>query len=117
MIETSIKEDIKIIKVFGEVNFENHIEFKEGLLRSIQGNENKIVLDMEKLAYLNSMGLSTIVKAYSELKKRKGELKLCSLQEHIKKLFAITKLDKIINIYENSEDALKAFQTLNIDRK
>lgn len=108
IIETCIQGQIKIIKVSGEVNFENYLEFGEGLLRSMKGQEN-ILLDLESLGYLNSMGLSCIIKAYAYVKKDKRDFKMCSLQEHIRKLFIITKLDKMIHLYSSQEEALLAY--------
>ncbi|AOT69768.1 STAS domain-containing protein [Geosporobacter ferrireducens] len=109
IIETYIQEHIKIVKISGEVNFENYREFGEGLMRSIKGSHN-ILLDLEGLTYLNSMGLSCIVKAYAFVKKDKRDFKLCALKEPIKKLFTITKLDKMIALYETLEDARSAYK-------
>lgn len=109
MIETCIQEHIKVVKVSGEVNFENYREFGDGLLRSIEGSHN-ILLDLGGLSYLNSMGLSCIVKAYAYVKKDRRDLRLCELQEHIKKLFTITKLDKMIALYEKQEDAFASYK-------
>lgn len=109
MIENCIREHVKIVKVSGEVNFENYREFGDGLLRSMEGS-HPILLDLEDLTYLNSMGLSCIIKAYAFVKKDKRDFKLCTLQQHIKKLFIITKLDKMITLYENLEDAFASYK-------
>lgn len=109
MIETYIQEHIKIVKISGEVNFENYREFGEGLLRSMEGSHN-VLLDLEGLTYLNSMGLSCIVKAYAFVNKDKREFKLCALKESIKKLFTITKLDKMIALYDTLEDACASYK-------
>lgn len=105
LVETSTQGKIKFINVFGEIGLENHLEFKESLFRNICGNEFIIVVDMEKVAYMNSISLGIIVKAYSESKKQGKELVLCSLQNNIKKLFSITKLDRIISIYKDRKEA------------
>ncbi|MFZ5968773.1 MAG: STAS domain-containing protein [Bacillota bacterium] len=108
IIETKLKEGIKIIKLSGEVNFDNYLEFGESLLRSIQGSEN-IILDMDGLTYLNSMGLSAIVKAYSKARRDERELKLASLKENIEKLFVITKLNRLIDICDTVESAVQSY--------
>ncbi|SHK04338.1 STAS domain-containing protein [Paramaledivibacter caminithermalis] len=110
LVETLTQDNIKFINVFGEISFENHSEFKESILRNILGEESIIIFNMEKVTYLNSMSLGIIVKAYSESKKQGKKFVLCSLQDNIKKLFSITKLDKIISIYEDREEAVKLFK-------
>lgn len=110
MVETLTQGKVKLINVFGEISFENCTEFKKSILRNILGEESVIILDMEKVTYINSMSLGIIVKAYSESKKHGKEFVICSLQDNIKKLFSITKLDRIIAIYNNREEAVKLFK-------
>ncbi|MDK2917794.1 MAG: hypothetical protein PWQ37_527 [Candidatus Petromonas sp.] len=108
-VQSFTNNNIKIVRISGEVNFENYNKFRDDLLKHITGERPKILLDMEELSYLNSMGLSAILKAYSKAKKEKGELRLCRLQSHIKKLFSITKLNEVIIIYDGLEEAIKEF--------
>jgi len=115
LVEALKNGNIKLINIFGQVSFENHSEFKESMLRNIHGDESIIIVDMENLTYLNSMGLGVIVKAYSESKKQGKEFVLSSLQENIKKLFTITKLERIISIYESTEKAIELFNKQDVN--
>ena len=115
LVEALTLGKIKLINVFGEVSFENHSEFRESMLRNIQGDESIIIIDMENLTYLSSMGLGVIVKAYSESKRQGKKLVLSSLQDNIKKLFTITKLERIINIYKSMEEAIELFIKQDLD--
>ncbi|MCT4585299.1 MAG: STAS domain-containing protein [Peptostreptococcaceae bacterium] len=108
IIEVNRKKDVKIIQVFGKVGFENSVEFKNTLIENISECD-KIVLDFTNLTYLNSMGLGIIVKAYTKASEEDRKLWVCGLSENIKKLFSITKLDNIITIKEDLEDALISF--------
>jgi anti-anti-sigma factor len=105
LIETYFQEDIKIIKLCGEINFDNYIEFGECLSKAVEKNK-RIILVMDELIYLNSVGLSIIVKQYTKIKKEQGEICLCCLNKDIMKLFTITKLDKIITIKPLLKDAI-----------
>lgn len=111
VVEVSYKEDIKIIKVNGQIDFENYMEFKNILLSNAQENE-KVVLDLAELSYINSMGLSALVNFYSITKKEKGNLKMCCLNDNISKLFRITKLDKVIDICNTLEDAVQELRKI-----
>ncbi|MCG8540880.1 MAG: STAS domain-containing protein [Clostridia bacterium] len=115
LVEALTQGKMKLINVFGEVGFENHSEFKESMLRNIQGDESIIIVDMKNLTYLNSMGLGVIVKAYSESKKQGKELVLSSLQDNIKKLFTITKLGRIISIYKSKEEAIELLSKQDVN--
>lgn len=106
LVEITYKDNIKIIKVNGEVDFENYSLFKDSILENIQGTQ-KVILNLENLDYINSMGLSTIVTAYSNTKKENRMLVMCCLNSNISKLFRITKLDKVINIFSTLEESVE----------
>lgn len=110
MVETIIRDDIKILKIYGEINLETYNKFRDEVLKNIMEIQKNIIMDMEEVTYTNSMGLSTIIKAYVELKKEEGELKLCCLQHPIRRLFQITKLDDVIDIYETLDEAIDSLQ-------
>lgn len=109
IIETYYRENIKIIKIKGQVSLDNHDELYKSLINCVKG-EKRVVLDLEQLSYLNSMGLGTIIKIYSKLKKNNCKLVLCCLNDNIKELFAITKLDKVLDIYDSLEKAILYYQ-------
>ncbi|WP_432403408.1 STAS domain-containing protein [Wukongibacter sp. M2B1] len=115
LVEALTREKIKLINIHGQVSFENHSEFKEIMLRNIHGDESIIIVDMENLTYLNSMGLGVIVKAYSQSKKQGKEFVISSLQDNIKKLFTITKLERIIRICESTEEAIELFKKQDVN--
>lgn len=109
IIETYYRENIKVIKIKGQVSLDNHDELYESLINCVKG-EKRVALDLEQLSYLNSMGLGTIIKIYSQLKKNNSKLVLCCLNDNIKELFSITKLDKVLDIYDNLEDVILYFR-------
>jgi Tfp pilus assembly protein PilZ len=56
------------------------------------------------------MGISVIVIAYKELVNCKGRMKFCNLPAHLKGVFAVAGLDRIIENYASEELAVNSFQ-------
>ena len=69
----------------------------------------KVVLDMSKVKWLNSVGLGTIMASKTTLSSAEGELKLAALQDKARGLFAISKLDTVFKQYSTADRAAADF--------
>ena len=69
----------------------------------------RVVLDMSKVKWLNSVGLGTIMAARATLAAAGGELKVAALEDKARGLFAISKLDTLFKPYNTAERAASDF--------
>ena len=67
----------------------------------------KIILDFSNVEYLSSAALGKLITMDKKVKGAKGKLRLCSIRPDIYEVFAITKLNKLFDIYDNQEKALE----------
>jgi anti-sigma B factor antagonist len=42
-------------------------------------------------------------------RERNGELRLCGLQQPVRMIFELTRLDRVFEIFPNEEEALRAY--------
>lgn len=75
-----------------------------------KGHKPKLLVNFEKVEYLSSAVLGKLVALHKRMKAEKGILKLCNLAANILEVFKITKLDKLFEIYNDHEKAIKSFQ-------
>ena len=101
-------EGILVISVAGRIDGLNAQEFHDNLDREISGSDNPVVLDLEKLSYISSAGLRSILLIAKTLQGRNTRFILCSLPDPIKEIFEIAGFDKIINVLESRSDAIAA---------
>ncbi len=73
------------------------------------GGAKSIVLDMGGVSWLNSMGVGSIMRAYTTVKSHNGELCLARLTEKAHSLFVITQLVKVFKAYETVEEAIASY--------
>ncbi|MCM8800946.1 MAG: PilZ domain-containing protein [Candidatus Omnitrophica bacterium] len=69
-----------------------------------------ILLNLETVDFIDYLGISAIVLAYKEVVNHKGRMKLTNLPAHLKNLFSVSGLDKVIDIYPTEEHALRSFK-------
>ena len=67
-----------------------------------------IVLDMAEVEHAPSLVLGTIIVLQKRIKTQDGELAILRPTERLKRIFEITKMNKIIRIYTDEEEAVKA---------
>ena len=77
----------------------------------IDGGQQRIVLDLGEVTYVDSVGLSTLVAAYTTARRAGGDLKLLHLPRGVHQLLQITRLSTVFEIYDNFESARESFSS------
>jgi anti-sigma B factor antagonist len=67
----------------------------------------KIVIDLGKISYLNSVGLGALVGAHSSCSNRQGWLRIARIGNRIKNLFLVTKLTLVFDSYDSVDEAIQ----------
>ncbi len=68
-----------------------------------------IVLHLAEVGFIDSSGLGTIVRALTSTRQARGDLKLCSMPEHVRKVLEMTHLTTVFDTHESEETAVAAF--------
>ena len=97
------KEGVLVFQVNGEINISTSPELKKQFEKQTL---KKIVVDLEKVNYIDSSGLATLVEILKRTKSQGGALGLSGLSEKVKSLFEITKLDKLFLILQTQAEAV-----------
>jgi len=66
----------------------------------------KMVINFEKIKFLSSAVLGKLISLNKRIAKEKGRLGFCSINDDIIQVFKITRLDKLIPIYDSEADAI-----------
>lgn len=74
-----------------------------------EDGRGKIILDFTEVEYLSSAALGKLITLDKKVKAAGAKLRLCSIRPEIYEVFAITKLNKLFQIYDNQEKALEGF--------
>jgi anti-sigma B factor antagonist len=77
----------------------------------VESGVDKIVIDFEKVNYLDSFAVGFIMDMYRRVSSRDGELKITGLQPRVRKILSITRVDNVIEICDTVDGALAAFAT------
>jgi anti-sigma B factor antagonist len=65
----------------------------------------RVILELSKLNYLNSSGLNVLLNILTKMRNAGGEVVICGVNERLKTLLVITKLDAVFQLAKNCEEA------------
>ena len=108
----TVRKDPKgvvVIGVDGQLIVGNRHELKQKVVDAIEVGERKVLIDFTNTGYIDSSGLGALVSISKKVREQGGELKLSGLNEDLRSLFELTKLDTLFAIAETPEQALSSF--------
>ncbi len=110
-IEKKVNGDIVIFSFSGNLILSELESVREQVRDTIEKeNVNNIIFDMTDVDFIDSAGIGFVVSIYKTLKGRNGKFALCGLKTKPKEVFSLTRLDKIIKIYDDLETAIENFK-------
>lgn len=95
-----------IVQVEGQLIVANRQDLKTLIQDALQAGERKFVVDFTPTAYIDSSGLGALVSINKKVREAGGELRLAGLNEDLRALFELTKLDTLFAISETTAEAL-----------
>ncbi len=105
---------VTILRIQGQLTLsEGALELRETVNSLLDTDRIKILIDLEEVSYLDSAGLGEIIRCYTTVANRQGQLKLLRLGKKTKSLLTITKLITVFDHYDDEEEALNAFAPRN----
>ena len=82
----------------GELDIYTSPKFKKIVLDAFENKESDVLIDCKKLEYVDSTGLGALIYILKNLKEKEHLIYLDNIKPNVRKLFDITKLDKLFII-------------------
>jgi len=101
--------DVTVVDVEGQLIVGNRQELKQRVLQDLEAGERKFLVDFTRTGYIDSSGLGVLVSLSKKIREQGGELRLSSLNEDLRTLFELTKLDTLFRIADSRADGLEGF--------
>ena len=71
--------------------------------------DRRFVIDFTNTGYIDSSGLGALVTMSKQVREHGGELRIAGLNDDLRALFELTKLDTLFTISDTADQALAAF--------
>jgi anti-sigma B factor antagonist len=100
---------VTVVQVEGQLIVGNRQELKDLVGKAIDAGDRKFLIDFAGAGYIDSSGLGALVGLSRRVRDAGGELRLSGLNEDLRSLFELTKLDTLFAIADTPEQALTNF--------
>ncbi len=101
--------NVNIIELSGSFDAYNAPAVRQWFANTIGNNSSCIIVNLKEVSFMDSTGLSTLVQALKHTRNWQGDLRLCCLQQPVRIIFELTRLDRVFEIYNDEMDAVRAF--------
>ncbi len=108
---TSVGNDVTVVRVEGQLIVGNRQELKAVIDRALEQGARKLVIDCTDTGYIDSSGLGALVTMARKARERGGELRLAGLNDDLRSLFSLTKLDTLFVIGSAVDEMVEGFRS------
>lgn len=98
--------DVTVVTVEGELTVGNRGQLKEMVLARLAQGDESFVIDFDQTGYIDSSGLGVLVSLSKRIREQGGRLRLAGLNQDLRTLFELTKLDSLFQISDTRSAAL-----------
>ena len=107
--QTKDTSGVAVVQVEGQLIVGNRQELKDMVQGALDRGDRRLLIDFSRTGYIDSSGLGALVSISKKIREAGGELRLSGLNEDLRSLFELTKLDTLFAIAETPKQALASF--------
>ena len=102
---------VTVVDVSGRITLgEGSTMLREMIRDLLSKGQNKIVLNLGDVSYIDSSGIGELVSGFTTVKGHGGELKLLNLTKKVHDLLQITKLFTVFDVHTDEAAVLGSFK-------
>ena len=105
-----IDRNVMLVEVDGGLDATTSAQFTDALEKMIDVGIDRIIVDCDRLHYVSSAGIATLLRLHKRMHRRGGEVKLASVRGLVFDVLRAMKLDEVFNVYADVERARLALR-------
>lgn len=106
-IQTAKRNNHLVIQILEpRVDAHNSDELKDYIAKLLENNEQKLVVDLSQVRFIDSSGLGALLSGYKNANLHHASLVLAGLQPRVQSMFELTRLNRVFEIYGDIDEAL-----------
>ena len=110
-IKTKETDGVAIIELSGRLTLgEATGKVREAVRGIVTKGNQKVVLNLKEVSYIDSAGLGEVIGAYTSVKNQGGDMKLVGASGRALDLLQVTRLLTLFEFFEDEASAIRSFQ-------
>ena len=108
-INTRQAGSVIVVEISGRFDTPSSVEASEALSQIAEGDNRKVLLNLERLEFLSSAGLRVILRTAKLLRANNGEMKLCNASGLVGEVLETSGFGDMFHVCASVSAALDAF--------
>ena len=108
-IEVTGSAEITVVSPRGNLDIEAADQMRRTLAKLVDDGSRKLLVDLGQVGYVDSAGMGALVASLKHARTVGGDLRLCALQDDVRAIFEMTRLNKAVTIHGTRSEALGAW--------
>lgn len=105
-IKIQTQEKVSVLELSGDLDAFTCVKLHDTIIDITNDGVLSLIISMAKIKYIDSSGLGTLVGGLRRISELEGTLALCGASPQVRKVFDITGLSRVFQLYESREEAL-----------
>ena len=97
-----------VIRPSGDIDLNRSPSLREQLRRAADKSTRRMVVDLGDVPYMDSSGVATLVEAMQLARRGGYTLVLCGLQDRVRSIFEIARLDTVFQVVSDVNAAMSS---------
>jgi anti-sigma B factor antagonist len=103
--------DVAVVDLSGKITIgEGDIILRDKIHELLDSGKAKVLLNMEKVSYMDSAGIGELVACYKRAREKGGMVKLLKASGKVADLLQLTKLQEVFETFEDEKEAVSSFR-------
>jgi anti-sigma B factor antagonist len=108
MLDEYAAGDATVIEVGGEIDVYTAPRLREKIISLVDAGKYHLIVNLEGVEFLDSTGLGVLVGGLKRVRQHDGWIELVCTQPRILRIFRITGLSRVFEIYDSVQQAREA---------
>src|SRR5881396_2507741 len=105
---TPRKDRPNVLPLEGEIDLHVSPTVAASLDAMIGKKPKRLVVDLSRVTYIDSAGLAALIEGMQKVEGYGGKFLLAGLQETVRSIFEISRLDQVFQIFPDADAALRS---------
>lgn len=106
-----------VIDIQGEINSFSEPVLTKAYTQASEGGVRTIIFNFSGLEYMNSMGMGMLITLIIRARKENKNIGAYGLNDHYRHVFALTRLDQVLPLYESETVALAKADRMDLPER
>lgn len=106
-----MSSDVKVVQPTGILDGIRGNQLRRDVNDIVADGAKTVLIDLKDVTFMDSSGLSALVSALKTVRTSGGKLYLCAINDQVKMVFDLTRMDRVFETFANEDEFNKAISS------